>query len=423
MKDTNSNSDRLQAAISDLRDEPVPQGPKAKTFEAMQAPNRRRGLVPALASSAIIIVAILVTAWPSQRAMAWQQVVKSTLNSTRFHRAEYKKDPRSGEWVHVGDFWLDGPKHALLYTYRKPLFDTSLKVDMRCDGKRVYGWRERGNFGEISDESLRDKKFDMSNAFSIETLLSSAYLKIGKTPTTGSLDGSEVLIYSGQQETGPRGKHVIESIRFFVRKDIGKIIRQETLDQKGEQTEYSTIDYSTAIPDDVFLPPKGVPIRDMDLQRAKLEQVLAHGVPFGKGNILRAVLEDNLGQLTVIWTGTPPNGDGSPYPILVGHVSHRVFGNDLMTTSIWKYGTHIGFPFQGQRLVGLSISLDKAVDGPITLQMPVLVENKKDPIRDPKGKILGYRSKQVGTCLIKDFPVHRDISMSALYMLRNGARK
>ena len=421
MKDTNFNSDRLQAAISELRNERVPEGLRGKTFETIQAPNRRRSLVPALASSAVIAAAILFAAWPSQKAMAWPQVVQQTLNATRFHRAEFKKDPRSGNWVRVGDFWLDGPKHALLYVCKKPLFDYDRTFDSRCDGKRTYNFRAQDNLGEISDETPRDQKSDLSNTNNIETWLSSPYLRIASKTKNGHLDGNDVKIYSGQQETGRRGQLVKENVCFYVRPDIGKIIRMETLGPGGELTGYTIIDYPAAISPAIFLPPKGVRLVDLDLERKSLEKTLASGVPFGEGNTLRAILEDASGRLTIIWTGTPPNRD-LMYPIVVGHVSHRIGGNDVMTTSNWTYGKDSKLVSNGQRLVGLNISLDKPINGPVTLQMPVLVENKKDPIRDSKGEILGYRSKLAGTCLIKDFPVRRDISLDALYMLRNGPR-
>ena len=72
-------------------------------------------------------------------------------------------------------------------------------------------------------------------------------------------------------------------------------------------------------------------------------------------------------------------------------------------------------------LCGLALQVKKPVSGKITLQVPVLVPDPRHPIRNSKGMVKGFHSKQVGVATVKDFPVIQAMAFGTLgYM--NGSK-
>lgn len=77
------------------------------------------------------------------------------------------------------------------------------------------------------------------------------------------------------------------------------------------------------------------------------------------------------------------------------------------------------YEFEVQPLCGLAHQARKPVGSRVTLRMPVLVPDLSAPIRNGKGELKGYRSKPVGTALVKDFPVIETLPFQALSYLRS----
>jgi len=420
MKEYKSQSTRLHSAIDELRSENVPEGARGKAFDVLtsEKPNRRR--ISTFATGTALLVGITVLLWPGRRAMAWQQVVQTTLGTHRLHQVNYMRAPGGVGFRRIGEQWIDGKKDAMMANYEAGKDGPKIVLDVRFDGRRSYRLNWNG-FGEVYDSPYRRSRAVMSGRFNMESLLADQRIKVEKGPEEVQLDGMDVLRYQARAYEGPVVLGYSSRLNFYAEKDSGRLLRTEYLDRKGQISEYSTVEYPVNISPETFMPPTTGPrVIDLDRDGAILKAAMAKGEPLGHGNVLRAAIQSPTGELMVLWTGAPPNGDGSQRPFVVGHADHGLYAPDQLTASRWKMTPRARYLFNGLPLSGLALQLNKPVYGTVTLRMPILVEDLKYPIRDGRGIIRGYHSKQVGTKTIKNFPVIDTIPFSVLEAMKGN---
>jgi len=417
-----SNSLRIQKAIQELRDEPVDRAAQNRLSAKLLRPIRRSMFTPLTAGATSLVIAVAVFAWPSRRAMAWGQVVQATLGTPRLHRTDFTKTAKGGEWTRSGDEWIEGNRTSIQFRLHPSPQVSPVTVDVRFDGTRTYRLDWTG-FGVVSTTHSRHDGNESMARYRISTLLEDSRIKLDKSPTEVKIDGVNRLRYLARAGDPAENPKELISFAIYVEKDGGRVVRLEWFNRNGEVSEYSTIDYPTSLPPGVFLPPTSGPkVFDLDRDADLVRRSMAKGITVGEGNVLRAVIQSPSGELVVLWTGTPPNGDGSQRPKVVGNPCKGAYAPDSLTASRWKVNPKGIYRFDGQPLCGLALNLTKPVSGKISLQMPVLVPNRADPLRNSKGEVVGYRSKQVGTTTIKDFPIIQTMPFGVLgYM--NGSRR
>jgi len=402
MQTHDSDDARMASAISGLMSEAIPDGAKGRTFEAMRRPARKTNLGQFVGAVSLTTIVVAVVLWPERKAMAWGQIVQSTLGSARLHHEDFERRPDGSGWRKVVEEWIDGNKNAFLANLPD---QRAITIDMRHDGKRCYRLDSKG-YGVVYNEKPNRRMSWRLQRYSLENLLADAHLKIDKTPTDATISGKSVFRYNAKEREGPDGFAFWSPVAFYVEKDTGRVIRTETFAPNGTMIEYSTVDYPESILDETFMPPKTGPrVFDLDRDLARLRTMMAKGVPLGNGNVLRAAMQSPSGELVILWTGTPPNGDGKQRPVVLGHPDHGIFAPDQITTSRWKVEPGTLFKFEGQPLCGLAVQINKPVTGTVDLQIPILEPNKSSPIKNSLGIVRGYRSKQAGTATVRDFPV------------------
>jgi len=414
MREDYSDSQRIQNAMQELRDEAVPDSAKAKLYEAVGVRKGNRIRIPMVATACAVLFGLVVMLWPERKAMAWQQVVKSTLGTTCIHRVSFQRGFEGGNWVKNCDEWIEGKKDAIKEILVTRPGIPQLVVDMRYDGKRFYRVNWNG-YGEVYDFNRSGPRTDVMSRYSLESILGDARLKIDKSPSEAVLNGTHVLQYSAKAYEGPVKYGFSTQVYFYVEKESGRIVKSEMLDKQGKTTEYSLFDYPNTVPSSLFLPPtNGLRVFDLDRDTQMVRDRMAKGASLGHGNILRAVIQSPDGELAVLWTGTPPNADGAQPPVVVGHPSNGTFAPDEITASRWKCSAKELFRFDGQTLCGLCLRVKKPVVGRVTLRIPILVEDHSSPIKDRRGVVRGYRSKQVGTATVRDYPVIQTIPFTVI---------
>jgi hypothetical protein len=415
----NNNESRYRRAVEELQNEPIPTNSKAKTFDAVigRRLRPRRAQYWAIGTACAAIACVLL--WPQPKAMAWSQVVQSTLGNERLHRVTYSRMYRGDTWTKTGEEWFDGEKSALQFSATMARGLSKAVFDVRSDGKRVYR-HFPGSYAVIYEKPGRFSFPGSTRKYTISGLLSDTRIKLDKTPTEATLDGVPLLRYSAKAVEGSARAGIVFPMAFYAEKDRDRVVRTEMFEPDGKLAEYSIVDYPTLMPKDVFLPPAdGARCYDLDKDSALVTKSMEHGVPFGNGNVLRAALMSPDGDLQILWTGAPPNGDGSQRPEVIGNPTRSVFAPDGLTTSRWKENPKLIYRHEGAPLGGLALQLKKAIGSTVTLRMPVLVEDPNAPIRNSRGEIKGYRSKQVGTTVIKDYPVIQTLPFQALDYLRS----
>jgi hypothetical protein len=369
--------------------------------------------------------------------MAWSQVVSSTLANERMRQAYFSRNGKTGQWELVSETWRDGPKKLSLRFRMSPSGDQPLmSTDIRHDGKRNYlarTYEKRSasgsptgvisSFAEVWDERPTRKPRFPEGRNDIKTLLQNKWIKVNPEPQSTTLDGKTVDLYSATYPADPRSSDPIEARtgKVYVEPKSGLIVRIEYFDQAGELASYSTVEYPVAIPLAEFQPPAhGPKLHDLDQDARKIYAVMAHGAPFGNGNVLRAVLTDGGPDISVFWTGTPPPGDASALPSVEGVKVSRAYGPRQFTaTRVIEDNPRLYVAsFHGQRLSGLTLSLSKPVGDRVTLRMPVLAVDLSRPIKNKSGKVLGYQSKKIGEKVVRDFPVIETVTYDAINQLR-----
>jgi len=322
-------------------------------------------------------------------------------------------------WRKISEEWYDGPKFALVASLADAKAGGKPTIDYRFDGQRVFRLLYSG-YGVLYRQVHGRGARDVDRWSTIEGLLSNPGIKMEKTPTHVTVDGVQLLRYAAKAYAGPMDGGFSSPVAFYADVDRGRIVRTEDLGRDGEITEYSAVDYPANIPDRVFLPPATGPRWfDLDASSVLVANSMANGVPFGKGNVLRAAIQSPSGDLYVLWTGSPPNGDGSQQPEVVGMPTHKIYAPDKLTTSRWKVAAKTLYRFQGHPLCGLVLEVHKPLSDRATLRLPVLVPNERAPIRRGKGEIQGYLSKRVGTATVRDFPVIQTMPLEVLETMRH----
>lgn len=389
--------DRIEKAVRQLQDEPAPPGAKSKLMQGMTGKRRRvRPIRWVVAGATTVLSLTAILLWPQERAMAWEKVVQATLAHTEYHSISYRRSADGKGWTTGMEEWVDGDKYSFQFPmptgYRRL---TPAKYRMtRRDGKRFFyypaGWGPGPAFGVVSDEKFRPKR-SASWRFSIAELLKSKWLKLDGQPERTQLNGADVLKYSGVNSGGTHE----ERVAFYADPKTGILTRSESYDLSGQMTSYTVVETPASIPASQFEPPAGIEVVDADKERAILRSAMEHGISFGHGNVLRAALGGHSKYLTLAWTGTPPNSDGTPHARFVGaKILHFGTSENYVLN---PDGTPARFStFEGEPVYTLSFELDKPLGTTVTLDLPVLTPDKSKPIRDRSGAIAGYRSKQVG---------------------------
>ena len=420
MNPKDTETPRISRAVNQLRSETVPSAGKAKTFDAMLERRRTGPRLPAMVSCGAVLLVSAMLLWPGRKAMGWQQVVQSTLSTGRLHHVDYVKAEQNSPWFKSLEEWIEPGKYAMRGHMLTTPDSPKVNFDMRDDGKRSYRLHWTG-FGEVYNNRRHRTYEEWTKQYSLPGLLTDQRIRVEKTPTDVTLDGKNVLRYAARAFEGQVGSGFAMKMAFYVEPDSGRIVRTEHLDAIDKVTEYSVVDYPSSIPEDVFAPPTSGPkVFDLDHDADKLRAVMAKGVSIGHGNVLRAAIVSPSNEIVVLWTGAPPNGDGAQHPSPVGYAVKGVYAPDQTTSSRWKTSSKTWYRFNGQPLCGVSVQVTSSPTDKVTLRIPILLEDHHSPIRNSKGDVVGYRSKQVGVATVKDFPVLHTIPYSVLEYTRGN---
>jgi hypothetical protein len=385
-----SNEARVDRALKDLRSEPVPTEGRVKLADAMRnshGPSRARLVLAGGATAAMTAAGLLL--WLPQKALAWDQIVSATLSDTKTHETNFRRSADGTGWVKSGELWFDGIKSAQEFWFPRHMM-------FRYDGKRFFSILPvrdgKTEVGVVSDFKSTRHPVEVTDRYSLGQVLKRSGLVIAGSPAQVKLDGRDVLKYVGFS----KGKNS-EQIDFYADPATKTIVRWENLDDSGKVQFYSDIQRVDSIPDWQFEPPRtGVRVVDENAGAANAQRVMARGIPFGRGNVLRAVYRGPNNQVTIEWTGTPPNADATPHARIEGYKSNQVFSSMHFGMDDKDQPKSV-LRFNGQVVYVLTYILERPVQKTVTLDMPVLVLDMSHPIKNAKGDVVAHWSKQVGT--------------------------
>jgi len=400
---------RLEEGVESLRTETPPDSALESGFTAMEGAmrqrvnsGRRRGLLSLSGALGTLAVLALAT-WPRQgQGLAWASEMKHIQTAPVAH--ETVSYVREGQPPRVAtEFWMDHDRFAKHFMIGKQGFWA------RFDGKREYYSQGQTGFGQIHTVSDKQRSgpyfrptLTMMGDESMESFLKRPYLSLIAKEDAKLPDGRDAIRYrikvlpnKSYREGG--------QMSVFLLPESKLIARCENLTAAGKLVGVEEIDYPQSIPDSQFQPLKDRPVYDEDVEKEQFVAMLRKGVGTiecaGERANVRAVVATpgKPGFLTVLWQGASPNGEMSE-PIKVAGISTRAsFGDSELTTSrvLPKYNMMVRNKPKSP-LGGAEVMFNQTLPDRVTLKIPVYKENRADPIKDPAGKILGYRSKFVG---------------------------
>jgi hypothetical protein len=401
----------LDRAIEDARtDRPRP-GAEERAVASLRAgrPTRRSRPLPrfvmiATASLALLVFPLVTTKSPSA---AWALVASATAGQRRFHETVHYV--LKGGGTTVAERWTDGRRSVWF----------------------LGGKRKRGYFGT---DGVRSYRYFPGNDYAIVTNVGGrrsegAFEALG----VDSLDVEEITrakdvrqIGDPVRQTTPEGPRLryrlkrsgrnayYEEVRVYTALDDPRVRRWEAVNAAGDTEIYGLIDYPEQVPQEVFegIPPKGVKVFDIDRETARLRKTVAKGLGTqtvnGHSITLRAVMVDPRNNVSVLWTGTPPNGDLQPPVQIDGTKTRLAYGLSILTNKVYEYVPPAVVPdFLPGHLAGMSIQTTKPVPDRIDLTVPVFAPDRSRPVYDFEGRRTGYRSRFVGQAKFRNVPVLR----------------
>jgi hypothetical protein len=405
----------MESAIHQLQNEPIPVDAQAKVLMKTRG-TQNRIWRPLLAGSTVAAACSLFLLWPAKRAMAWQDVVHNSTTAQRAYEATYERPERGGPLTKTSETWIDGVKFAVEGTLTRQWILDGEHVQYRSNGKRNFHRNWLG-YGEVADAHSSSPQHDIDR-FSIRNQLQNKLYKLLGEPVHQQLDGKDVQVYTFQTTARHNVYPPYRTRKCFVDPASGQIVRMEYLSDSGQVEEYHIIRYPASIPDSQFDPPTNGPrVFDLDKDAEALRAAMSPGIPLGHGITFRAAVTCPNGELMILWTGTPPNSDGSDYPTVPRRKVLRVYAPYQLSNGRWRLPKTSWYTFQGQPLCGVSILLDKPIGPKVDINLPIQVEDRSHPIR-VKGEIKAYRSKAITIHPLHNIPTLEAMPYATLEEMR-----
>lgn len=363
----------------------------------------------AIAATSLAVVMVLPLFTP-RTSGAWAQVAAETAKQNRYHeRTLFRMNGKAAGGV---ERWIDGPR----FSYRsigQPGFGT-----FGSDGRRYYQIFTDGKYATI--ESLKQVSSEpylsglgKVKSLSVDELIREEKVRpVGEAKEIDTPQGKR-LVYSVEYLADPeKGNMTVTSTgKFYTVPGDSRIRRWELLDKSGEWVYSGDVDYPERIPDETFAfaPAPGTKVYDLDHGRAQLRKTMERGYGTktvnGQSVTLRAVVAGTYGDLHVLWTGTPPNGDLQP-PVELDVPVRRTYGLTIMTTKVYEYIPPVEkLDYLPTFLGGMSVQVKGPVPDKVTVTVPVFAPDPKRPVYDFEGRKKGFRSRFVGRVTYRDVPV------------------
>ena len=404
---------RIQQAIRELRSEGVADSTRQRVRSTLKSPSQRLRFRPGYAVATIGVASLALLLIPRQRALAWSQVVSEASKQTRYHVLIVDTPSKPSQRPYKLEFYVDGAKYA-------SVFNDATRFETRNDGHVLF--MKLPNRPAVKMKILGGHMIQHSaEDYMFPNILRRHEMVEQGTSVSVTRSGKQLVRYSAKAEHDPEHK----TFWIYVEPDTSRIVSIELLGPDGKVIEVQTIEYPDTIPASVFEPPvTKEKIYDLDEDAAKVAAAMKHGVPFGRGNVLRAALVSPDNQLLVLLTGAAPPGDGSVHPYVLGNAVGSVDGPSEWTASRVKArpSARYDLKFGAEPLCGQNLVMKSAVSDRITLKMPVFVEDHTRPIKSKDGKVLGFESKEVGETVVRDYPVIRTLPFEILGPLKRLLR-
>jgi hypothetical protein len=370
--------------------------------------------VPRVAVAALAATTLLLVPLATPRSSgAWAQVAAATAAQARYH--ERISIGSKGMTTQSFDRWVDGKRYAFELGFGKS-FGRFVN-----DGKRTYRHNPGSKYATVESSPNEEftpylAGFGSVKSLSIDEMLQGSNVRPVGEPQEKTLPEGKRTMYRVEYLTDPKdGKVEVSSTgNFYVVPGDSRIRRWELLDTKGEIVFWGTLDYPEDIPERLFKfeVPAGVTLYDLDAGKARIRQTLAKGFGTkrvgGQSVTLRAVMVGTNNDLTVLWTGAPPNGDLQPPIKVEGMPGLKPYGLTIMTTKVYRYVPAVEkLEYLPTSLGGMSVLSKTPMPSKVTVTIPVFAPDPKQPIYDFEGKKTGYRSRSVGSVTYRDVPVLR----------------
>jgi hypothetical protein len=405
----------LESMIEAARAETATYDAVARAVGALRRPPARAGVVtvPRVAIVAASVTALMaLPLFTPKSSGAWAQVAAETAKQTRYRERTYVRV--SGQSVVEIERWTDG-KRFLHRSKTRSKFPS-----MGSDGKRYFQIFPASKYATIEKLPNFPTEPYLSGLGSVPSLSVDDLIRDEKVRPLG--DAKEVatpegkrLLYEVEFLADPeRGDMTVTSTgKFYTMPGDSRIRRWEFFSKAGSWSYAGDLEYPEHIPDETFAfaPPPGIKVYDLDQGRALLRKTIEKGYGTksveGHSVTLRAVVAGTNGDLNVLWTGAPPNGDLQPPIKLHGIPTIRTYGLSIMTTKVYEYIPPVEkLDYLPTFLGGMSVQVKKdALPDRVTLTVPVFAPDPKRPVYDFEGHKKGLRSRFVGNVIYRDVPV------------------
>lgn len=396
-------------------DAPTPDAEARAILALRKAPARPSFItVPRVAVAALAAAALLMVPLATPRSSgAWAQVAAATSAQARYHEQILMR--REGMPMKTLDRWVDGKRYSFEIG-----FGTGIGRFVN-DGKRTYRHLPGAKYATVESSPNGDiapylPGFGSVKSLSIDEMLKGDNIRPVGEPQEKTLPEGKRIMYRVEYLTDPKsGKVEVNSAgNFYVAPGDPRVRRWELLNMKGEVVFSGTLDYPKDIPERVFEfeLPAGVTLYDLDAGKARIRKTLEKGFGTkqvgGQSVTLRAAIAGTGNDLTLLWTGAPPNGDLQPPIKVEGMPGLKPYGLTIMTTKVYRYVPAVEkLDYLPTPLAGMSVQSKSPVPDKVTVTIPVFAPDPRQPIYDFEGKKTGFRSRSVGSVTYKDVPVLR----------------
>jgi hypothetical protein len=426
---------KIQSLIQELRNVPIPRDCAQRTLAAMRsAPQaaRRTAVLArlALGASGAIGVAALALSIMAQPTMAFSQVVALNDNhvnivaETSAGFSRYTTEVSGRRYSIVNKFQDGRPNH-------QPALKMEIEWDF--DGSRFFMGTMLRNRGRADIGIVNGQKFGVIQTASHFTPWEVTSLRSTPghfDPTSANpvffpfdsptklekqdmFDGQSCDVYAGSRlikQEPPhanmgapydesKGVRVIPwgliSGKIYVDPGTHRILGKGMTFITGE-TAVTRYRYPASLPDSDFRPRPDWKVYDLDAIRAGIEAGVDHPhiarTPKGDRVKLVAALKTPEGDLMILWLGTPPNGIFDHPAVILGNPNKLVYGVPELTVRRVLLSPRFVHRWHGQLLAGQTDQPAYPVGRWVDLKVPSFREIRSRPIKNKKGKVLGYES-------------------------------
>ncbi|MGV3617479.1 MAG: hypothetical protein ACO1SV_19305 [Fimbriimonas sp.] len=406
------NPHDLNAAVRDAQTDAPSAEALARAVAVMRKPSPRPSYVtvPRIAMVAVVAGAFMLLPLVTPRsAGAWAQVAEATARQERFHERMFVET--EGKRFSGMERWVDGDRHVVLFGRGK------MRAQMGSDGKRSFSYFSGSSYAVVDAPRARPQGEYISGmgevpSFNIDEMLRDKKVRPVGEPKREKTDDGERLVYTVEYLSADGKEEVTSKGRFYVAEGDSRVRRWELVSNDGKVSFGGELEYPDRIPREVFAfnPPAGVRVYDLVKGKAELRKVVEKG--FGTKSVgghsvtLRAIMGGPNRDLTILWTGAPPNGD-LKHPVKVqGLPVLRTGGLSILTTKVYEYVPAAEkLDYLPTHLAGMIVASKRALPRKVTVTVPVFAPDPSRPVFDFEGRRTGYRSRYVGAVTYKDVPV------------------